>query len=138
MVRKLMFALLLLSGPAVVFAVPTQVPYSGQLTENGQLVNGTRSFTFRIYPVPAGGSPVYSQDDVLNVVNGVYHVMLNVSTTVWDGSDRWLAISVNGGSPLFLIDLFRYDTSHEMIVPSLDILFEKGRLRVLWDTLSRS
>lgn len=97
-------SLLLLSFllvPSFALAVPLQIPYSGQLSESGTLVNGTRAMTFVIYDAASGGSALYTQaEPTVSVMNGVYHVELNAPDTVWNGSDRWLGVSVNGGPEL--------------------------------------
>jgi hypothetical protein len=46
------------------------------------------------------GSSLYTQAESLVVVNGVYHTCLNVPPEVWDGSVRWLGVSVNSGAEL--------------------------------------
>lgn len=101
MKKLLLSCVAVLLVPLTASAVPLQIPYSGQLSENGSLVTGARDLTVSVYPTPAGGTLLYSESFPGTVVqNGVYHVMLNVPPTVWDGSDRWLAVSVNGGPPL--------------------------------------
>ena len=82
------------------FAVPAKIPYSGQLTESGSLVNGMRYFQFQIYDAATGGTPLYAQSESLLVGDGVYHTELNAPVVIWTGADRWLAISVNGGVDL--------------------------------------
>lgn len=100
--RIQLFALLLfVLVPLTALAVPTQIPYSGQLSESGTPVNGTRDLTMRIYDVPTGGAALYTESfTVTQVTNGVFHVMLSPPDTVWTGADRWLGVSVNGGSEL--------------------------------------
>lgn len=97
-ILQLLFAVFV---PTLALAVPTQIPYTGLLSENGTPVSGVVNLTVKLYPTPAGGSELYSESFPGTAVqNGVYHLMLNVPPNVWDGTDRWLAVSVNGGSPL--------------------------------------
>ncbi|MBI2984193.1 MAG: hypothetical protein HYY50_01035 [Candidatus Kerfeldbacteria bacterium] len=101
MKRMYLAVLLGLLVPTLTLAVPLQIPYSGQLSENGQLVNGTRDLTINIYADSVGGSPVYAETFAgATVQNGIYHLNLNPDQSVWDGSVRWLGISVNGGAEL--------------------------------------
>jgi hypothetical protein len=98
--RIVVLAAVVLLIPALAFAVPTQIPYSGQLSESGQLVNGTRHFTFSLYAQSLGGSAIAVQAESLLVTNGVYYAQLNFGLLVWNGSDRWLGVSVNSGAEL--------------------------------------
>jgi|GEM_PF-3662372 len=78
----------------------TPVPYSGQLVDGGVPVNGTRYFTLKLYDAPSGGAIVFTQAESLQVTDGIYHTQLQTNDTVWTGADRWLGVSVNGGSEL--------------------------------------
>lgn len=97
--RHIMFIVVLVAMcwlvPTFANAVPSQIPYSGQLSENGQLVSGTRYFSFNLYADSLGGTPLAAQAESLAVTNGVYHTQLNFNPSVWDGSTRWLGVSVN-------------------------------------------
>jgi hypothetical protein len=96
-----MFVLLLLVIPAVAFAVPAQIPYSGQLSESGSLVTGSRDLTISVYADSTGGSAIYTETFAsVSVQNGVFHLNLNPGQSVWDGSIRWVGVSVNGAVEL--------------------------------------
>lgn len=96
-----LFALGLLFTPVASSAFTlTPVPYSGQLTDGGVPVNGTRYFTLRLYDAPSGGTIVFTQAESLQVIDGIYHTQLQTVETVWNGADRWLGVSVNGGAEL--------------------------------------
>ncbi|MCL6534301.1 MAG: tail fiber domain-containing protein [Armatimonadetes bacterium] len=72
--------------------------YQGFLKQNGQPVNGTRSMTFKLFTALTGGSQVGDPiTQNVNVQNGLFTVELNFGT-VWDGSDRYLEISVDGNT----------------------------------------
>src|SRR5262245_8836264 len=72
------------AGPALASSrpVPPLVPqgptftYQGQLVQNGNPVNGSCDFQFRLYPVPSGGSQVGSQQtaNAVSVSNGLFTV----------------------------------------------------------------
>jgi hypothetical protein len=56
------------------WGVPVQVPYSGQLAENGELVNGSKSMVFKVLD---GTTEVYSAGPVsVPVTNGLFQVYI--------------------------------------------------------------
>ncbi len=68
--------------------------YQGVLKQNGQPVNGTLSISFKLFTALTGGSQVGSTiTQNVNVQNGLFTVQLDFGN-VWDGSDRYLEISV--------------------------------------------
>ena len=72
--------------------------YQGFLKQNGQPVNGTLSINFKLFTALTGGSQVGSTiTQNVNVQNGLFTVELNFGA-VWDGSDRYLEISVDGNT----------------------------------------
>jgi hypothetical protein len=82
-------------------AAPIQVPYSGQLAEDGELVNGTRSLEIRLYDVPTSGAPLATQTGSVDVVRGVFHTVLTFDDSVWSLSEpRWIGIAVDGDPEL--------------------------------------
>lgn len=93
--------LLFLMVPLTVHAVPLQIPYTGQLAESGQLVTGNRDLVVSLYADSLGGSSVYTESfPGTAVTSGVFRLRLNAPASVWSGSDRWLGVSVNGGTEL--------------------------------------
>lgn len=89
---------LLLALPTV--ALAGAIPYSGQLTEGGILINGNRFVTLSIYIAGSGGTPIYTQSESLSVVNGIYHTTINAPLTLWDGTDRYVGVAINSGAEL--------------------------------------
>ncbi|MCX7686631.1 MAG: tail fiber domain-containing protein [Fimbriimonadales bacterium] len=72
--------------------------YQGFLKQNGQPVNGTRSMTFKLFTALTNGSQVGGAiTQNVNVQNGLFTVELNFGN-VWDGSNRYLEISVDGNT----------------------------------------
>jgi hypothetical protein len=96
--RFLLCAMVMLIAPAARSQV-APVPYSGQLSESGALVNGTRYFSIVVYPTASGGSAIYAQAESLVVTGGIYSTRLNADASVWNG-DRWIGVSVNSGPEL--------------------------------------
>ncbi|MCM2267526.1 MAG: hypothetical protein NDI60_07085 [Elusimicrobiales bacterium] len=63
--------------------VPPKINFQGRLVERGVPVTGLRSFIFRLYPGLTGGTAVWtSQTQGVNVVNGVFSVVLQTGTVV--------------------------------------------------------
>jgi hypothetical protein len=95
LVTSLAIAAALSAPPA--WGVPVQVPYSGQLAENGELVDGTRNFTFRICRnmTCAGADELYVQTiNGVQVSNGAFSVLI--------GSDNLLQSTVFKNAGLLL------------------------------------
>jgi hypothetical protein len=89
--------------PQLEAAVPHLINYQGFLTdENGDPVNGPVTLAFAVFPDSAAGLPVWgpSQYDGVNVVEGVFHVILGAATplpqSLFTGSILWLETRVNG------------------------------------------
>lgn len=74
--------------------------YQGSLNENGQSATGVYDFKFNLFGAAANGSPLASEVavDDLGVTNGLFNVFLDFGAGAFDGSDRWLEISVRPGA----------------------------------------
>src|SRR5262245_47106115 len=76
--------------------------YQGQLFASGVPANGTYNMEFRLYNAAASGSQIGSAQTLngVSVADGVFGVTLNSANefgaTAFDGSRRWLEITVNG------------------------------------------
>ncbi len=80
-------------------AIPHSINYQGYLTTNsGTAVTDTVHMTFAIFPSSTGGSPLWISPSIsVPVINGIFHVTIeNVPPVVFDGSERWLEIRING------------------------------------------
>jgi hypothetical protein len=94
-------ALCLAAAPTASRAVTVAIPYSGQITDDGQLVNGTRTLQFSLYSTPTGGTQLATQTEALSLVRGVYHTQLLFDDSVWSlAEQRWLGVTVDGGTEL--------------------------------------
>ena len=74
----------------------TSFTYQGHIRQNGSPLNGSADFQFRLYTAAAGGSQVGSTLTVGNVpvVNGLVMTTLDFGAGAFDGSPRWMLISV--------------------------------------------
>ena len=106
--------MIVLLGAVVTFAQiaqPGLINYQGKLADSeGELVTDTLSFTFSIYDVASGGTPLWTETHpAVFVWGGIYDVLLGSVTPVpeaifWDpvpgsngirrAGDRWLQVQV--------------------------------------------
>ncbi|MFH1314216.1 MAG: hypothetical protein ABIJ00_13455, partial [Candidatus Eisenbacteria bacterium] len=97
-----MCAVLSLAGGAA--AIPATINYQGLLEEDGTPVEGSESVTFRIYDGATGGSLLWGETQTVNFDAGVFSVLLGstlpITSSVFDGSRRWISVSVAGGAEL--------------------------------------
>lgn len=86
--------------------VPGTVPFQGFLTDGGGMpLDGTVNLHLRIWDVPGGGTSLWTEAHIgVPVSQGVFEVQLGGETPlpagIFDGSDRYLGIQVDGGSEL--------------------------------------
>jgi len=83
----------------------TVFTYQGLLRDTNGPVNGTATMLFRLYATSSGGVPLWQETRTsIAVSNGLFSVVLGQSapadSTVFEGSARWLGISVNGSAEL--------------------------------------
>jgi formylglycine-generating enzyme required for sulfatase activity len=59
-------------------SIPPYITYQGRLVDqaSGAPVNGTKFVTFSLYDSATGGTPIYSQTQQVNIVNGAFSVYL--------------------------------------------------------------
>lgn len=81
-------------------ALAGPVPYTGHLVESGTPVNGTRTIALKVYDAASSGTVLHSQSEDLVLSGGVYHTLITASDAIMTGGDRWIGVSVNGGSEL--------------------------------------
>jgi hypothetical protein len=91
--------------------------YQGRLAKNGNPVSGSCDFTFTLWNAASGGTtPLGSEAKTgVNVSGGVFTVLLNESgqfgASAFDGSQRWLGISVKCTGDSTATDLGRQSLS---------------------------
>ena len=82
---------------AIIGASATPLTYQGQLKENGQLANGSYDLQFRLAKTEGGYIGPSVSIDAVSVTNGLFTVLLDFGTAVFDGSDLWMEIGVRPG-----------------------------------------
>jgi len=103
--RKLfvgMVIILFFCGTIVQGAVPGQTTVQGVLinSDGDPVSDGEYQMTFAVYDVPAGGDPLWSETQTVDIVDGIYNVILGqpgneIDPTYMDG-DRYLGVQVTG------------------------------------------
>ncbi len=81
--------------------VPTVLGYQAALTDPGgsPVADGNHTVVFRLYDVSQGGSPLWSETQLVAVSNGVFSTVLGTQTPLTLPFDRpyWLGVSLDGG-----------------------------------------
>jgi len=63
--------------------IPHKINYQGLLTNSGNApFNGTVSMAFKLFNVASGGSPLYTEQQTVNVTNGVFNVLIGSATAL--------------------------------------------------------
>jgi hypothetical protein len=76
----------------------TTFTYQGELRESGEPADGSFDMDFALWDAPGGGSQVGSSVQVVDqpVSDGLFTVELDFGAEVFDGSQLWLEITVEG------------------------------------------
>ncbi len=74
----------------------TAFTYSGRLQSDGAPANGSYDLTFSLYSTSSGGSAVAGPltNSATSVDNGLFNVLLDFGSGVFDGTAYWLQIGV--------------------------------------------
>ncbi len=87
--------------------VPQQVNYQGYLTDaSGTSTDGDYQMVFSIYDVPTAGTALWSEEQTVLVINGIYNVQIGQDPTgnpfpgnLFDGQ-RWLGVTVESDTEM--------------------------------------
>jgi YVTN family beta-propeller protein len=73
----------------------TSFSYQGKLNSSSTAANGTYDFRFELYNALSGGTPIGTvNSNGVNVTSGIFTVQLDFGAGAFDGTDRFLDISV--------------------------------------------
>lgn len=94
-----------LLAPAIALAAPATVSHQGRMFDAaGSALTGSHSLKFTLYSSSAGGSSVWSETQDVAFDNGFFATALGesveLSSSVLDNDELWLAVSVDGGPEL--------------------------------------
>jgi hypothetical protein len=79
----------------------TAFTYQGQLRDGGTNANGTYTMTFKLYDAATAGNQIASPVTTSpTLANGLFTVNLDFGPEVFNGSARWLDITVQSGTHL--------------------------------------
>lgn len=95
----LVAALLGVAFAADVHAQSTAFTYQGRLTDGGSTAHGSYDLKFTLHDSASGGGVVGSTVELpaVQVAGGLFGVTLDFGAGAFDGSDRWLGVSVRPG-----------------------------------------
>src|SRR5215831_16708559 len=91
-----------LSETICAFVQTTVFTYQGRLTDNGAPINALYDFVFTLWDAQTNGNQIGSPVSVQNtaVVDGIFTVSLDFGAGAFNGSNRFLEISVKpNGNP---------------------------------------
>jgi len=98
----LLFLIFVLAGlaPETASGQATSFTYQGQLRQDGEPFTGMADLEFRLYDQLVSGSQIGSMQSVANwpVEDGLFQVELDFGAGAFDGSDRFLEVTVDGAS----------------------------------------
>ncbi len=102
-----LFVMLFISTTCL--AVPAQINFQGMLEDVSGPVDYTVTMTFRLYDMETNGSPLWEEEQIVDVDQGVYNVILGTGTinpsygdladALFSSDDLWLEVQVAGESP---------------------------------------
>lgn len=98
LIRLFALAAFVLATPLAAQPQESAFSYQGRLEQNGAPANGSFDFTFALFAAASGGSAIgstLSRPDVA-VDDGLFTVELDFGSTAFEGSRRFLQVSVNG------------------------------------------
>jgi hypothetical protein len=99
----IVFIVLVILGITTMADVPRMIQYQGRLTDDtGNPMDTTVEMTFRIYQDSSGGLILWTETHpTVTVTDGLFTVKLGsltpIGKTVFNGDQRWLGISIDGG-----------------------------------------
>lgn len=98
-----LFAALSLAAPLCAAAVPSTVSFTARIQDSGRPVTGSHAFVFRIWSGPDNTSTlIWEETKTLAVADGVVSSALGDTTAftpdVFDGSNRWLEVTLDGAA----------------------------------------
>ena len=100
--------ILILASASSFAAVPNVINYQGMLTDSGdEAVDGAQLMKFIVYDASSGGNELYNSSfQTVTISNGLFDVQLGTAPwvalpdTIFEGSDRWLGITIESDSEM--------------------------------------
>jgi hypothetical protein len=125
LIIRLAILISILSSSASLFAQTSAFVYQGKLQDGGAAANGTYQFEFKLFDAAAGGNQIGSTISNLpaTVTGGIFAVNLDFGASNFDGTARYLEISVkSSGSnqPYTLLNPRQAVTSTPYAIRSLN------------------
>ena len=94
--RTIVVGILGLALAARLYAQSSAFTYQGRLVDNGTAANGSYDVTSALFVTSSGGSPVFPPitNSAVTVNNGVFTVLLDFGSSIFDGTDYFLEMGV--------------------------------------------
>jgi hypothetical protein len=93
---RLLLVVAILACAATASAQTSSFTYQGRLTNSSTPASGTFTIKFDLYDAAAGGNLLGTDTQSVSVTNGVFTVTLDFGAAAFDGSARFLEITVAG------------------------------------------
>jgi hypothetical protein len=93
---RLLLVVAILACAATASAQTSSFTYQGRLTNSSTPASGTFTIKFDLYDAAAGGNLLGTDTQSVTVTNGVFTVTLDFGAAAFDGSARFLEITVAG------------------------------------------
>ncbi len=79
-------------------ALANEFTYQGVLNDGGSPATGLYDLQFKLYDAPMGGNVLATQENLgVTVIGGLFTVILNFGSEVFDGSERHIEVCVRPG-----------------------------------------
>lgn len=102
--QSVIILLLFISTISFSQSIPQSINYQGLLKDaSGNVVqNGDYTLTFKLYDIESGGTELWSETKLINIVEGIVNTQIGSITalTLSFDSPYWLGITVASGSEL--------------------------------------
>jgi hypothetical protein len=102
----------------------TAFTYQGQLQTDGSPASGTYNLTFSLFPKIIGGSAVAGPvtNNAVIVTNGLFTVVIDFGSGVFDGMTNWLAIGVETNG----VGTFSTLSPRQQLTPTPNAIFAEN------------
>jgi hypothetical protein len=127
-------ASLILAATAEAAPLGTAFSYQGRLTQNGSSPTGSYDFQFRLFDAAANGTKIGADVTATAVAvnNGLFNATLDFGSTAFNGSARWLEISVR---PNGLAAAYTTLSPRQALPPAPYALFAGNADAVSWNNI---
>ncbi|MDZ7264188.1 MAG: tail fiber domain-containing protein [candidate division KSB1 bacterium] len=117
--------------------IPPFMSYQGVLTDasGNPIADGNYNLTFKLYDIPSGGTPSWSETQTVPVNKGIFNVMLGkaVPLDLPFGKPFWLGVSIGGNpelTPRIELAAAAYSFNARMIGGGTNCFHQEGNVGI--------